>query len=161
MVSNRRKGCDTNPITDWGDTEALLATVRGIASEYQDVLSAPDVDRLMHALDAIASELEARHKREWEYHELWHSETDRAEAAEAELLRCNAGFDRQKAELERVRAERDHYRFHFDQFEARLDKAVEALRKIGLTPMIVDGSWATKWQEIARRALAEIEESGG
>jgi hypothetical protein len=119
VTSNRRKdeGCDTNPVTDWGDTEAALATIVRFAGR------AVGVDGGLDVLEA-ASYL--------------------------------------KAELERVRAERDHYRFHFDQFEARLDRAVEALGYVEVT-LDDPGDYLSldvgKMLREVRAARAEIEES--
>ncbi len=44
------------------------------------------------ALDALVAQAETAEKREWEYHELWHAETDRAEAAEAERDHARAAL---------------------------------------------------------------------
>jgi DNA gyrase/topoisomerase IV subunit A len=190
------------------DTDALVATVREalhptrhpeFGTDHLD-----DVTReALAALDALAAELEARHKREWEYHELWHSETDRAEAAEDELerLRNKLNTDSQNFELEarkaqietleaelervkmaeaeamalvlsheghieRVKAERDGYRaanfLHVqtraEVAEARLDKALAALREIANQSVVLpDGSVNTTSAYTARTAIAEIE----
>src|SRR5262245_5902797 len=45
--------------------------------------------QITEALSRIEAALVESNKREWEYHELWHSETDRAEAAEERAARLD------------------------------------------------------------------------
>jgi exonuclease VII small subunit len=84
------QGCDTNPITDWGDPEAALATMREVLWLFHQLEDLPAgwYENTTAALDAIASELE-RADREcgqaWtEYND---SETARV-AAEVRLDRA-------------------------------------------------------------------------
>ena len=129
-------------MTEPPNTEALLATVQEALSEYAARLrdTAPE-RRALPALDAIASELERLTTERQEQVRLSGERaalltrySQRAEAAEAELerlkgllqdnrrLALGAALDDVQRELKRVRAERD------DSRQARLDRAVEALR---------------------------------
>ena len=122
-------------MTEPPNTEALLQRLRDAG------LSSP---LTLEEIDAIA-ELRAKDERGLAQVQRL---MDRAEAAEAEL--------------ERVRAERDMHKSQrekdiewAERTQARLDRAVEALREIR-----DDARFATPAQTIARAALAEIEESG-
>jgi hypothetical protein len=138
------------------NTEALLATLRENLHGLPEALA---------ALDAIASELERVRKFDHgfpTFNDFHVHLTERAEAAETEL--------------ETVRAERDAAMERFEKFtanmaeevsqrQARLDRAVEALREHprmenygGTTDAyaVACGRWHV---EQRRAALAEIEES--
>jgi hypothetical protein len=109
---------------------------------------------------------------------------DRAEAAEAELetvraerdeteMRRNVDLSELRDELRRVRAERDEWKHKEERersfsmrqarkmgnVEARLDRAVEALREIAYLPQDYPPDELLPQVRAARAALAEIEES--
>jgi len=147
------------------------------------------VNGLLAALDALAAELEAAvDPEDYKIMEgFWIAARERAEAAEAELERTQKIAEAHKgankllvdeyeakltahvesmqaaeAELERVKAERDHlgrsaqdgWQAHADE-EARLDKALAALREIETDA--TEGYSAKQLGELAARRRAEIE----
>ena len=151
-------------VTEPPNTEVLLATVREALREYTARLRDPVPEkRALVALDAIASEL-ARLTTE-------RQEQVRLSGERAALLtRYSQRAEAAEAELKRVRVERDEeiegLRYGYRDSQARLDRAVEALRVIAESELIdslahyeATAGWEAA-AEIARAALAEIEESG-
>jgi hypothetical protein len=152
-------------VTEPPNTEALLVTVRGLLDHIPNANQRSQHDMLYElvrilpaALDAIASErrLVGTALRE---------QTERAEAAEAELERVRAERDAIGAALGEACAECGHIDWRSDGYadrflglQARLNRAVEALREIADWPL--GYGIDTKARNRARVALAEIEESG-
>jgi hypothetical protein len=145
------------------DTEALLATVREAHAKAMAALGAADVhpysgpairdweQQLDAALDSLAAELEKRGDNERHLTNLlsWRER----EGTEA------------RAEVERVKAERDEWRATAEtesrwqaELQARLDRALAALREI--TSVSTADPLVRDVQAIARAAIAEIEGEG-
>jgi hypothetical protein len=173
------------------DTEALIATVReALKSEalHPDPKDwGGEMRDAWAALDSLAAELEKVEKLSALIVEQEAQYRDERKAAEAELERTQKIAEAHKgankllvdeyeakltahvesmqaaeAELERVKAERDHlgrsaqdgWQAHADE-EARLDKALAALREIETDA--TEGYSAKQLGELAARRRAEIE----
>ena len=162
--------------------EALLATVRFRVGEIVSRTPQDDVIDEMErevraALDTIASELEQyeRVKKHYDgvgYTASWERASLKAElerrrdADNEDWHRVNNAWEAAEAELKRARVERDsalHTAYQYQEkcieLAGHRDRAVEALREItrrgdGAHPATRE-HWLT-----AKRALAEIEESG-
>jgi hypothetical protein len=161
--------------------EALLATVREIvdcAYDFMQTRSARSHTALRHSLgehlipregiatlDAIASELKRLRQINSDVVDVNTEACNRADAAEAELERVRAERDAIGAALGEACAECGHIDWRSDGYadrflglQARLNRAVEALREIADWPL--GYGIDTKARNRARVALAEIEESG-
>ena len=153
------------------DTDALVATVRELV--HNGMFDRPNRLQTLAALDALAAELK---EHPWRVAAV--DEQEKRMAAEAELERYKSDdFSLvPKTEWERVKSERDtcvdNYRacseghvkaVHKAQAaEARLDKALAALREIVTLPSAGPPTVDTKVRlvlakNLARSAIAEIE----
>jgi chromosome segregation ATPase len=163
-------------VTEPPNTEALLATVReglggipfrlraldAIASELERLTNKLNTDSQNFELEArkaqiaaLEAELERAKANERHLTNLLSWREKERNTAQTELAAARMGEGEAMAELERVRAERDAIILPLkEQAEARLDRAVEALREIeaGGAPAAGD-----RRQNIARAALAEIQ----
>lgn len=137
-------------------------TAKGIVSDYQDVISLPDVDRLLAALDALQTQAErndwakdeagdfyealkaaeAEATRAWEFE---HKMMERAVDAE-EKLEASERLQRMLSRTERATAQLSA---RVEAAEAERDRARDALRKIIDLPVHQDPV------HIARAALGD------
>jgi hypothetical protein len=136
-------------VTEPPNTETALVTVReALMNGHRDVRLIPDA---LAALDAITYEL-AEVNRIAEYRDMTRQEwRDRAEAAEAEIRRLQEALDI-AVELDHGLA--DHWEKSLHQMQARLDRAVSAVREI--VKQNPNGFYG---EEDTRAYLAEIEKS--
>jgi len=158
------------------DTEALLATVRPwvargakVTLDFDDGRTITQEEALA-ALDSLAAELERLRISE-QMQPIRAGWKNRAEVAEAELervkaalLKCDEGFKRERAEVERVKAEGDGFRDEAAEQQmrwldehGRLDKALAALREIEQIGCALPERKRPVQHKIARHCLAEIE----
>jgi len=171
------------PVTD--DTDALLVMVRKDCENLGAVLSLPHTPfqleqavnyltvTIPRTLDSLTAELERNQRALVIQRKAWERNIREREAAETELEQLRQGGIIGPAtlvELERVRAERDQVILNYDErqkqtmqyasearnAEARLDKALAALRRIESG---AESNPANAAAEVARFAITEIEGS--
>ncbi len=157
-----------NPMTN-NSTDQSIATVREAAHALYTATSPPwcactdsgkclqhaNEERMDAALDSLAAELE-RTQKIAEAHK--GANKLLVDEYEAKLTAHVESLNAAEAELERVKAERDEIApvFRFVLAEARLDKALSALREIAKMRSPIDNDEWT-FRDVARAAIAEIE----
>jgi len=139
------------------DTDALLATVReALACGNNHSMTKKEEEAWFAApaaLDSLAAELERMRVNEDSWRQTAKGHRAARETAEAELERVKAERD----ELRSALAEQSDGDFgRVQAAEARLDKALSALREIGEAAIQTPGQVVMS-RDIARRCLAEIE----
>ena len=136
------------------DVDALITTVREALEDYDkwqpEFRLAPEA---LAALDSLAAELERRLTVEYGV-----KLSEGAEAAEAELEKVKAAWKECEQQVGQERATAYNFRDTAMSTQARLNRALTALREIVELPLPSPGSGTYKDAlRIARAAIAEIE----
>jgi chromosome segregation ATPase len=160
------------------DTEALLATVRSALDYGSDFPGHEALESLARQMDALNAENARLNAENRDLLEKWSARGGRIDALAAELERVKAKWAELEREYqnlwdesERVKAERDGLiaqahrngasrRRQEKEYEARLDKALAALREI-VSISGAGGSGEIPAMPIASRARAAIAEIEG